>query len=82
MSKLPISAFIICQDEERYLGNCIESLADFSDIVIVDSGSSDGTIRLVQSYIDNGWPIRLFHEKWRGYAAQKQFALELCQEKW
>jgi glycosyltransferase involved in cell wall biosynthesis len=82
MSKLPISAFIICQDEERYLGNCIESLADFSDIVIVDSGSTDGTIPLIQSYIDRGWPIRIFHEKWRGYAAQKQFALELCQEKW
>ncbi|MBP1844705.1 glycosyltransferase involved in cell wall biosynthesis [Rhizobium petrolearium] len=82
MARLPISAFIICQNEEAYLGNCIESLVDFADIVIVDSGSTDGTIDLVQSYIDKGWPIRLFHEKWRGYAGQKQFALEQCREPW
>ena len=79
---LPLSAFVICQDEETYLGNCIESLRGFKDIVIVDSGSTDGTLALIQSYIDKGWPIRLFSEKWRGYAAQKQFALEQCQEDW
>jgi glycosyltransferase involved in cell wall biosynthesis len=29
-----------------------------------------------------GFPIRLFREKWRGYGAQKQFALEQCQQPW
>ena len=82
MPRLPISAFIICQNEEAYLGACIESLADFADIVIVDSGSTDGTIALIQNYIERGWPIRLFQEAWRGYAAQKQFALEQCREPW
>ncbi|MGK6312389.1 glycosyltransferase family 2 protein [Neorhizobium sp. DT-125] len=82
MTKLPVSAFIICQNEEAYLGNCIESLAEFSEIIIVDSGSTDGTIALIQSYIEKGWPIRLFHETWRGYAGQKQFALEQCGEPW
>lgn len=82
MSKLPISAFIICQNEETYLGNCIESLVEFAEIVIVDSGSTDGTIALIHSFIEQGWPIRLFHEAWRGYAAQKQFALEQCREPW
>lgn len=82
MTKLPISAFIICQNEDAYLGNCIESLVDVAEIVIVDSGSTDGTIGLIQSYIDMGFPIRLFHETWRGYAGQKQFALEQCREPW
>lgn len=79
---LSLSAFIICQDEETYLRNCIESLRGFKDIVIVDSGSTDGTLPLIRSYIDKGWPIRLFSEKWRGYAGQKQFALEQCKEDW
>lgn len=79
---VPVSAFIICQDEEAYLAACIESLRGLRDIVIVDSGSTDGTLALVQAYIDKGWPIRLFSEKWRGYAAQKQFALEQCSEAW
>ncbi len=79
---LPISAFIVCVNEERYIGNCIESLGAFRDIVIVDSGSTDGTLDLIKSYISGGWPIRLFSEPWRGYAGQKQFALDLCQEEW
>ncbi len=81
-SRLPISAFIICQDEEATLGNCIESLRGFPDIVIVDSGSTDGTLDLVRSYIERGWPIRLLSETWRGYAGQKQFALDQCREEW
>lgn len=81
-AKLPVSAFIICLNEQEYLGNCIESLEDCRDIVIVDSGSTDGTLDLVRSYIEQGWPIRLFSESWRGYAGQKQFALDQCREEW
>lgn len=82
VQKLPLSAFIICLNEESYLGNCIESLEQCAEIVIVDSGSEDGTAALVQSYIDRGWPIRFMYEPWRGYAGQKQFALEQCREPW
>ena len=35
-SCLPISAFIICLNEEAYLRNCIESLVDCAEIIIVD----------------------------------------------
>ncbi len=80
--KLPLSAFIICLNEEAYLGKCIESLERCAEIVIVDSGSTDGTTALVQSYIDAGWPIRFMYEPWRGYAGQKQFALEQCSQPW
>jgi glycosyltransferase involved in cell wall biosynthesis len=82
MTKLPISAFIICLNEEAYLGNCIESLDKCAEIVVVDSGSTDGTIALLESYIENGWAIRVFHENWRGYAGQKQFALDQCTQPW
>lgn len=79
---LPLSAFIICVNEERYIANCIESLDMCREIVIVDSGSTDGTLSLIQSYIDKGWPIRLLSEAWRGYAGQKQFALDKCRQDW
>lgn len=82
MDKLGVSAFIICLNEEAYLANCIDSLADVAEIIIVDSGSTDGTAALVQSYIDRGWPIRFMHEPWRGYAGQKQFALDQCTQPW
>lgn len=80
--RLPLSGFIICQNEEEYLGKCIESLEQCAEIVIVDSGSTDGTEALVQRYTEAGWPIRFMYEKWRGYAAQKQFAFEQCTQPW
>jgi glycosyltransferase involved in cell wall biosynthesis len=79
---LPVSAFIICQDEESYLANCIRSLHQCREIVIVDSGSRDNTEALVQKFQQAGWPIRFISQKWLGYAAQKQFALEQTTEPW
>ncbi|MEM6462278.1 MAG: glycosyltransferase family 2 protein [Pseudomonadota bacterium] len=80
--KLPLSAFIICLNEKDYIGCCIESLWQFREIIVVDSGSTDGTLEIVESYKRDGWPIQLIHNDWPGYAAQKQFALEQCSSDW
>lgn len=79
---LAVSAYIICKDEQASLGDCLDSLAAFSDIVLVDSGSTDGTLDLIKARRVSGMPIRLFERDWPGYAAQKQFALEQCREEW
>jgi glycosyltransferase involved in cell wall biosynthesis len=78
----PISAFIICKNEAAVLGDCIESLDFCQEIVIVDSGSTDGTLALIESYIEHGYPIRLISNEWPGFAKQKQFALEKCTLPW
>jgi glycosyltransferase involved in cell wall biosynthesis len=78
----PISAFIICKNEAAVLGDCIESLDFCREIVIVDSGSTDGTLALIESYVEQGYPIRLVSNAWPGFAKQKQFALEQCREPW
>ena len=52
-AKLPVSAFIICMNEEEYLGDCIESLDQCAEIIIVDSGSTDGTVETDASTASN-----------------------------
>src|SRR6202041_1998484 len=58
------------------------SLARFAEIVVVDSGSSDRTLAIVDGFAQRGFPIRLIHQPWLGYARQKQLALELATQPW
>jgi len=79
---LPISATVICKNEEACIGKCLSSLQGLAEIVVVDSGSTDGTLAIVESYSRRGVPIRLIHQPWLGYARQKQFALDEASNPW
>lgn len=79
---LPISAFIICQDEARFIERCIRSLSMCAEIVVVDSGSTDETLAILERLRGEGFPLRILSEPWRGYGGQKQFALDQCGQPW
>ena len=78
MSKLPISIFIITKNEEDRIANVIKkALTLTDDILVIDSGSSDDTIKIVE---DLGAKT-LFNE-WQGYGQQKIFGENKCKNKW
>jgi glycosyltransferase involved in cell wall biosynthesis len=81
-SALSLSGAVICLDEAACIGKCLESLRDCAEIVVVDSGSSDGTLGIVEGLARQGLPIRLIHQPWLGYARQKQLALDLATQPW
>ena len=81
-TKLPISAYVICKNEERDIERCLKSLASCAQIIVVDSGSTDGTLAIVEELARSGLPIRLIKRDWPGYAAQKQFAMDQASEPW
>jgi glycosyltransferase involved in cell wall biosynthesis len=48
---MKISACLIVKDEERHLDRCLSSLQGIVDeIVVVDTGSTDGTLEIAQSH--------------------------------
>src|SRR5450631_1424476 len=79
---LGLSAAVICLNEAACIGNCLESLRDCAEIVVVDSGSTDATPAIVDDFVRRGFPIRFIHQPWLGYAQQKQFALDQTRERW
>jgi len=78
-SKLPISIFIICKNEEDRIAHAIKSVREFaSEIIVVDSGSTDKTLQVAQ---DCGADQILFR-KWEGYGQQKRYAESICAHDW
>ncbi len=76
-NKLPVSVFVITQNEENNIARLLESTSCFDEVVIVDSGSTDNTINIAYQY-----GARVVKKDWTGYAAQKQFAMNLCNNEW
>ena len=72
------STVIIARNEEKRIRQCIESaLRISSDVIVVDSGSSDRTVELAK---ESG--ARVFEYGWYGYGANKNFGNEQAQNDW
>lgn len=74
-----LSLALIVKDEERTLARCLDSVRGAVDeIVIVDTGSTDGTKALARRYTD-----RVFDFAWtRDFAAARQFAFDQARGDW
>ena len=73
----PVSAVIITLNEVHRLPACLASLAFCDEILVVDSGSQDGTQALAQQL-----GARVLHQDWLGFGAQKQWAVEHASFDW
>lgn len=75
---LPLSVAIVCRNNERTIGRTLASVAKLaSEIVAVDSGSTDGTIGLLERA-----GARIDRTEWKGHVRTKQRALERCTRPW
>jgi glycosyltransferase involved in cell wall biosynthesis len=79
---LPLSVVIITLNEEQNLGRTLESVKPLitdgqGEIIVVDSGSTDRTVEIAKSY-----GAKVFVEEWKGFAAQKNSAIEKAAGEW
>lgn len=75
---IKISAYILTKNEERYIRNCLESIKDVVDeIIIVDGHSVDKTIDICKEYTD-----KIYLHKFSGFAKERTFALSKTAHEW
>jgi glycosyltransferase involved in cell wall biosynthesis len=77
-----LSVVIITYNEESNIGRTLESVRPLvsdgkGEIIIVDSGSTDRTVEIAKSF-----GAKVFVEEWKGYAAQKNSALDKASGDW
>lgn len=74
---LPISAVIITRDAERHLADVLAACSGCAERLVLDSGSTDGTERIVRAA--GG---RFERQEFLGYGPQKRRAVELARHDW
>jgi len=77
-----ISVALITLNEEVNLPRTLESVQPLvrdgqGEIIVVDSGSTDRTVEIARSY-----GAKIFREPWKGFAAQKNSAMEKAAGDW
>jgi glycosyltransferase involved in cell wall biosynthesis len=73
-----ISTVIIAQNEEECIANSIKSCLAFADeVVVIDGGSHDATVKIAQ---DLG--CQVYTNSWPGYAKQRNFGAQKAVNEW
>lgn len=77
MHREPLSVVVTTFNNAATLDRCLASVAFAEDRVVLDSGSTDGTLEIAAKY-----GARIFHEPFRDYATQKQSAIDKARHDW
>ena len=80
--RVKLSVVLITYNEEANLARALESARPLlrngaGEIIVLDSGSTDGTVEIAKSF-----GAKVFVEAWKGYAAQKNSAIEKATGDW
>lgn len=75
---MSLSAIIICHNNKATIRRCLESVSWADEIVVVDGGSTDGTLDIVRELATK------VHQPadWPGHGPQKNRALDLATGDW
>lgn len=77
MKREPLSVVVTTLDNEATLERCLASAAFADEIVVLDSGSTDGTRAIAADR-----RVRWFVEPFKGYGPQKQSAIDKATHRW
>lgn len=76
-SHQPLSVAIITLNAATQLAACLDSVRFADEVIVVDSGSDDGTQALAERH-----GAKVIAQDWLGFGPQKQFAVEQAAHDW
>lgn len=67
MNKIPCSVYIVTLNCSAWLERTLQSVCEFDEVIILDSGSTDNTYEIAEQFENT----QISHQDWQGYAGQK-----------
>ncbi len=77
MKEEKLSVYILTFNNERTIERCLKSVGWVDELVIVDSYSTDGTLKISRRFSD-----RVYQRKWTNHKDQYQYAADLTTNHW
>ena len=74
---IELAAVVLTRDEERHIGDCLDSLAWVDEQVVFDAFSGDDTVEIAEAK-----GARVISHAFKNFAAQRNAALEAVEANW
>jgi glycosyltransferase involved in cell wall biosynthesis len=71
---VPVTVVVLTLNEEVNIARCLGSVAWADQVIVVDSGSADGTAKVARSL-----GAIVIEQPWLGFSGQREFALRLTE---
>jgi glycosyltransferase involved in cell wall biosynthesis len=72
-----ITAIIITKNEEEAIESCLKSISWVNEIIVIDSGSKDQTVKICKAY-----KAKVVTKEFVGFGKQKNIALSFARHNW
>lgn len=78
MKTLSLSVTILTKNSQRYLAQCLESVANFDEVIILDNGSTDNTLEIARQFPN----VKIFTSPFIGFGPLKNLAASYARNEW
>lgn len=73
-----ISVIILTKNSQKYICQCLDALQLFDEIIIIDNGSTDGTLTMAQKYSN----VKIYETAFIGFGPLKNMAIGYTRNEW
>ncbi|ELY5574855.1 glycosyltransferase [Campylobacter jejuni] len=82
MNLKQISVIIIVKNAEQTLLECLNSLKDFDEIILLNNESSDNTLNIANEFKKDFANLHIYHSAFIGFGALKNLTLSYAKNDW
>jgi glycosyltransferase involved in cell wall biosynthesis len=73
-----ISVTILTKNSEKYISECLNALSKFDEIILLDNGSSDKTIKIAKTFSN----VKIYKNEFIGFGPLKNLAISYASNEW
>ena len=73
-----ITVTILTKNSQKYLSRCLDALKEFDEVLILDNGSDDETLKIAENYAN----VTILEHSFIGFGPMKNMAVEKARNDW